>query len=245
MQKNSDSYTTSKAQNHEWPKTVPYRTEREPEWRARDWAYRYSPSHPKSPSSTSRSSIYGTVQTSPFSVTAHDLNQLHKHTHTHTLIMKDEKKNWNWKLKIENENRKWVKDVNDLKEEIRNWTRFERLQMVLVVLVLSLWFFFFFVSFVRLVFEETLSGEIWGFLYPSFCSLGVYIDATDLEIYEMTHLPFRSFFFCVKKYYRFFFIGKNVIVIRFLCGRYDSYLPQRKRITKIFLGQDWNGKARP
>ena len=219
MQKNSDSYTTSKAQNHEWPKTVPYRTEREPEWRARDWAYRYSPSHPKSPSSTSRSSIYGTVQTSPFSVTAHDLNQLHKHTHTHTLIMKDEKKNWNWKLKIENENRKWVKDVNDLKEEIRNWTRFERLQMVLVVLVLSLWFFFFFVSFVRLVFEETLSGEIWGFLYPSFCSLGVYIDATDLEIYEMTHLPFRSFFFCVKKYYRFFFIGKNVIVIRFLCGR--------------------------
>ena len=103
MQKNSDSYTTSKAQNHEWPKTVPYRTEREPEWRARDWAYRYSPSHPKSPSSTSRSSIYGTVQTSPFSVTAHDLNQLHKHTHTHTLIMKDEKK----KLELEIENWKW------------------------------------------------------------------------------------------------------------------------------------------
>ena len=105
MRKNSDSYTTSKAQNHEWPKTVPYRTEREPEWRAQDWAYRYSPSHPKSPSSTSRSSIYGTVQTSPFSVTAHDLNQLH----THSSWKMKKNKNWNWKLKIENEKPKMSK----------------------------------------------------------------------------------------------------------------------------------------
>lgn len=65
-------------------------------------------------------------------------------------------------------------------------------------LVLSLWFFVF-LSFVRLVFQETLGGEIWGFLYPSFCSLGVYIDATDLEVWEMTHLPFRFFCVCVCK----------------------------------------------
>ena len=53
---------------------------------------------------------------------------------THTLIMKNDKKKigiGNWKLKMKN--RKWVKDVNDLKEERRNWMRFERLQMVLVL----------------------------------------------------------------------------------------------------------------
>ena len=57
---------------------VPYRTGREPEWPAQDWAYRSEPSRPKSPSSTSRSWTYGTVRTSPFSVTTHDLRQLHK-----------------------------------------------------------------------------------------------------------------------------------------------------------------------
>lgn len=35
------------------------------------------------------------------------------------------------------------------------------------------------------------SGEIWGFLYPSFCSAGVYIVATDWEMSEWLLCPYR------------------------------------------------------